>query len=160
MVIDGHAGAVCNFAVTLTTTNCNLVLPIELTSFTVKKYQYENILNWVTASERDNDYFTIERSIDGYYWEQISKLNGAGTSSKQIKYSYVDDSFKSFINYYRLKQTDYNSDFKYSEILVVDNRKIYKKIVKIYNTMGQEVNLDYNGLKIIFFDDSTIIKQY
>jgi hypothetical protein len=94
---------------------CNMtLLPIELLSFTAD-CDYGNInLKWVTTSETNNDYFTIEKSYDMKNWDIVSVISGAGNSTTSIDYTYID-SYESIENvYYRLKQTDYNGAFSYS----------------------------------------------
>ena len=83
-------------------------LPIELLYFKGSEYNSDNILHWSTASENNNDYFTIEKTKDGIDWEVVNREHGAGNSSNQLYYSSADENIESIINYYRLKQTDYD----------------------------------------------------
>ena len=86
------------------------ILPINLLSFTADcntLNQTVNI-NWSTASETNNDYFTIERSKDGETWEIVTVVKGAGNSNDLINYNVNDDAPSSTVSYYRLKQTDFN----------------------------------------------------
>ena len=93
-------------------------LPIELTSFTATATEHGYTFNWVTASEKNNDYFTLEFSIDGVDFNEIDYIHGAGTTSETSEYEYVWDAKpKADILYFRLKQTDYNGEFTYSDIL-------------------------------------------
>jgi endonuclease I len=101
-------------------------LPVNLLSFTATAEQYTIILKWITATETNNDFFTIERSIDNYNWEAISTIKGSANSQHIRKYQYLDDLMASknhIINqptiYYRLKQTDFNGDFAYSKTATV-----------------------------------------
>ncbi len=92
-------------------------LPVELLSFdavTVDNRLVE--LVWQTSSETNNDFFTIERSIHGNSWEAIHTVDGAGTSSALNTYTVIDKEPHHGLSYYRLKQTDYNGDFSYSQI--------------------------------------------
>lgn len=96
-------------------------LPIELTSFNVKAtLQKEAEINWTTATETNNDYFTIERSKDGVTWEMVKTVRGAGSSFLTLNYQTVDTSPYVGISYYRLKQTDFDGQFTYSEIQKID----------------------------------------
>ena len=133
-------------------------LPIELLYFKGSVYNSDNILHWSTASEDNNDYFTIEKTKDGIDWEILTRESGAGNSSNQLYYSFVDENVESIINYYRLKQTDYDGRFKYSDIISIDNRNNAesKEVYKIVNTLGQEVDLQYyRGLIIIKYTDGS-----
>jgi len=90
------------------------VLPVELTSFQPICHAGNIELKWTTATEQDNDFFTIERSKDGLTWQQIAKVKGAGNSAQPISYSVKDDAPIPDVLYYRLKQTDFNGHYKNS----------------------------------------------
>lgn len=87
-------------------------LPIELKSFSGLSTALGNEIYWSTISEVNNDYFSVEKSIDAKNWSLLDTLSGAGNSNRELKYSIVDPDDKSS-NYYRLKQTDYNGEFEY-----------------------------------------------
>lgn len=113
-----------------------VILPIELLSFTAN-YNGKNVdLKWVTASELNNDYFTIERSADAVNFEQINTIEGAGTSTHTIFYSTVDEAPLSGISYYRLKQTDFDGKLAYSNIVSVEiqNNNDFQ-ILNIFNSV-------------------------
>lgn len=135
-------------------------LPIELLYFNGVAYGRVNNLYWSTASENNNDYFNIEKSSDDEIWEIIDKQKGAGNSSNQLYYSFSDNNVEKIINYYRLKQTDYDGNFKYSDIISIDNRdNDSKEIYRVVNVLGQEVDLQYyRGLVIIEYSDGSSIK--
>lgn len=93
-------------------------LPIELMSFTGKVDNGNVILKWATASELNNDFFTIEKSEDGIFFEVVGYVDGTGNSNSVIQYSFIDENpFE--LAYYRLKQTDYDGAFAYSSIIKV-----------------------------------------
>lgn len=99
----------------------NAPLPIELLYFEAEAAANNTVgLSWETASEINNDYFTIERAADARNWEEIAQIDGAGNSHSRLTYSTVDDRPLAGTNYYRLKQTDYNGDFVYSDIEAVN----------------------------------------
>lgn len=105
---------------TLGTASATNPLPIELLSFDAT-LEYKNVLlTWETASELNNDYFTVEKSIDGYAWIDIKQIRGAGTSNITNFYSTIDDNPYPGTNYYRLRQTDYDGKFTYSGIRLVE----------------------------------------
>jgi hypothetical protein len=91
-------------------------LPISLLSFTAKPQTSRVRLDWSTASEENNDYFTIERSIDGEHFYELFRKQGAGVSTTNLYYFGYDNQPVEGISYYRLKQTDYNGQFAYSDI--------------------------------------------
>lgn len=98
-------------------------LPISLMSFSGKQNEGDIDLSWKTASEINNDYFTIERSADAKTFESIGKVNGAGNSNMVLKYDFVDKDgakeAKTTRLYYRLKQTDFDGKFTYSGIISI-----------------------------------------
>ncbi len=108
-------------------------LPIKLISFYAKNnFSNTIILSWKTATEIDNDFFTIERSKDGYGWEEVAQIVGAGNSSSILAYSATDDYPYSGISYYRLKQTDYDGQFSYSDVKSVTLAKRTVNQIKLY----------------------------
>lgn len=136
------------------------ILPIELLYFKGRKTSEGNLIQWETASENNNDYFTIYRTTYPIEWVPIVKINGAGNSSINNKYQFLDSKFDNDINYYILRQTDYDAKHKESEIFAIDNRKPYNAPIKVFNIIGQEVSMDYNGLKFVIYEDNSIKKIY
>lgn len=95
------------------------VLPVALVSFTGKKMGNVNVLNWQTASEKNNSHFDIERSNNGENnWTKIGMVKGNGNSIVTQNYSFSDNTPLS-ISYYRLKQIDFDGTFDYSNIVSV-----------------------------------------
>ncbi len=95
-------------------------LPIELISFIATPNEKEVKLDWSTATETNNDYFTIERSSNGYVFESIATIKGAGNSTNVLKYNYVDSSPFNGTSYYRLKQTDFDGKNSSSQMISVN----------------------------------------
>lgn len=135
-------------------------LPIELIYFRGEKENGYNYLEWSSASESNNDYYELEISNDGYNWNSLVKINGMGMSNTIINYNYKDHNPKKNLNYYRLKQIDYNGESKTFNIIAIDNNVLNKKLVSIFNIMGQEVGINYSGLKIFLYEDGTIEKVF
>lgn len=135
-------------------------LPIELVSFTGTPYTNKNLLQWVTATESNNDYFTIEHSEDGENWQEIKKIYGAGNSSTTKKYSFYVNEPEKMVNYYRLKQTDFDGQNKKFKTIFVDNSgPDGAKVLKTLDLLGREVNESYQGVKITYYSDGTVIKN-
>jgi Secretion system C-terminal sorting domain len=95
-------------------------LPIELLFFKAEKSEAQVNLNWSTASEEGNDFFTLERSRNGIEFKTIGKVQGAGNSLTVKNYTFTDDAPWSGRNFYRLKQTDFDKQTSYSQIEMVD----------------------------------------
>jgi hypothetical protein len=92
-------------------------LDIELISFMATKKGERALLQWQTATEINNDYFEIERSEDGKEFEVLSeRISGAGTSHEKQSYTWVDTQPMTGINYYRLKQVDFDAGYTYSRV--------------------------------------------
>lgn len=92
------------------------ILPVEISIFNVSTNLHETKMNFSTASETNNDYFTIERSGDGVAYEAIGEIKGAGNSSKELSYEFTDEKPLTGLNYYRIKQTDFDGKYSYSEV--------------------------------------------
>lgn len=86
----------------------NNILPVELLSFSSSCDNRKVTVKWSTATEINNDYFTVERSPDALNYQAIGIVNGSGNSSTIKNYSFVDSDPLSGTSYYRLKQTDFN----------------------------------------------------
>ena len=97
-----------------------IVLPIELTSFTATCDGRSALVEWTTATERNNDYFSLERSDDAINFTEIARVAGAGNSIEQIDYSYTDYGIHGGNNYYRLVQVDYDGTRTASDIIVAN----------------------------------------
>lgn len=92
-------------------------LPITLTSFDANITSDNQVkIDWVTADETNNAFFTVERSANGLEFETIGTIAGAGNSEVENRYSLIDTKPLRGNNFYRLKQTDFNGEFSYSEI--------------------------------------------
>jgi len=110
-------------------------LPIELLSFNIK-VENEVKITWETASEVNNNYFSIEHSYDGNNFEIIAHIKGAGNSNSYIKYNYIQGLPKIGTSYYRLKSIDFDGKVECSKTLAVTiNKKSFK--VKIYSIDGK-----------------------
>ncbi|MEM6801557.1 MAG: T9SS type A sorting domain-containing protein [Bacteroidota bacterium] len=95
----------------------NGAFPVEWTHFAARAVNGRSVeLAWGTALEINNDYFQIEKSIDGQVFEQIARVEGAGTSGEKREYFYVDQKYVADKIYYRLKQVDKDGAFEYSKI--------------------------------------------
>jgi hypothetical protein len=139
-------------------------LPIELLAFNGKKKGANIELEWVTASELNNDYFIIEKSLDGIEFEQVGTIvDGAGTSNNQRYYQLTDSEPYPGMNYYRLKQVDFDGSFAYSEIKAVNFNNALEGVYTypnpskggftltletMFDTKGSMVLIDAHGQQI------------
>lgn len=102
-----------------------VLLPVELLSFDAAKKDTSVMLQWATASESNNDYFEIERSLNSSNWQPVGRIAGQGRSSSYQFYEWEDETAAEFAKsenasrqmiYYRLKQVDFNKKYGYSDI--------------------------------------------
>ena len=115
-------------------------LPIELVSFEGKC----NILKWSTATENNNDYFLVESSLDGFFWDKVSVVDGSGTSLTTQNYSlniYPSNRLK----YYRLTQVDFDGASEVFKTVSVSCDKPLE-IEGIYNMLGKRVSNDLDEI--------------
>lgn len=106
--------------ITLGSTTLSNPLPVELISFTGQVLNEQVKLNWITASELNNDFFTIQRSVDGAEFESIAEIDGAGTIQTATEYEFIDTNPHPNLSYYRLRQTDFDKKFTYSKVIAVN----------------------------------------
>jgi hypothetical protein len=105
------------FALASTTTSNPL--PIELTYFKATPVQAAVQLDWMTDSELNNNFFTLEKSADGAYFENVTTVKGAGTTHSPSIYSFMDEKPLPGLSYYRLKQTDVDNTTRIAAIALV-----------------------------------------
>ncbi|MES2588893.1 MAG: T9SS type A sorting domain-containing protein [Bacteroidota bacterium] len=150
--------------ITIASINPGTPLPIELIFFDTKLNKQETVdLSWETNSERDNDYFTIDKSIDGVNWENLGTLKGAGTTTISQAYYLEDLNPILGVNYYRLKQTDF--DGKVNEVgiraieinskelfvlspnpgknlVAISGKDLNEYTIEIFNNLGEKVDVN------------------
>lgn len=114
------SSAISSFSpIALGTSSLANPLPIELLTFEASRQAEGVLLEWVTASELNNDYFDIQRSADGSEFVQVERIRGAGTTSQVTRYQLIDRNALPGKSYYRLKQTDVDGTSSYSEVIAV-----------------------------------------
>lgn len=103
-------------------------LPVEMLNYNGKCINGNAIIEWETASEINNDYFTIEKSENLIDWLLISKIKSIGNSTVYQQYSVIDKNINNKLTYYKIKQTDFNGKFAtYNPIVVECNKNIENK---------------------------------
>ncbi len=120
-VTDGGAeGNECTVELTDNVGDCQTV-DISLLSFNGSIEENGNLLTWITASETNNQFFVIERSIDGVNFQEIDRVDGNGTTQTAIEYTYTDKDYQLGANYYRLSQVDFDgSTTVASDVIVLE----------------------------------------
>ena len=159
LYIDGNGGANASFYIEATSgLPCVLQsLPIELLYFNAFPEQNKIVkTEWSTASETNNDYFSVERSNDAMVFEQVGIVQGAGNSNTTLNYVFYDEHPFTGISYYRLRQIDFDGQNSYSEIRTVNIQTF--EIISIYpNPAGDYIQYnvasDNGGTVIIKMTD-------
>ena len=168
--------------ISLTTTS---PLPVELTTFYSTSNNKSVNLFWATATELNNSHFDIEYSVDGTNFRAIGEVIGNGTTQLKQEYSYTHTAPVMGLNYYRLKQVDFDGAFEYSDIRVVEIKRSGKivinpsaayseitvelaetigenNVIGIYDMMGRTVMMsNFDGtLNVKTIDISNLHKGY
>lgn len=133
---------------------------IDLIYFSVVKSGSNNKLKWSTATEYNNDFFTIEKSINGVDYEIIGLKEAIGNSNEQSNYLLIDKDVTSVINYYRIKHADINGQVSVLDELVLDSSssRTTKEVVSVVNILGEEVNNNFRGEVIIIYIDGSSVR--
>jgi hypothetical protein len=164
IVVSGKANRadeIITYGIQATTCTCLLtLLPVELSAFNAVKIDQSVELSWSTMSERNNSFFTIERSLDAVSWEIINIVAGQNESSSIYNYTIYDSSPLSGISYYRLKQTDINEAYSYSQIVTIDNSNKEQKIIRMIDIYGRELDENATGLIILIYQNGEVKKVY
>ncbi|MEQ1732430.1 MAG: T9SS type A sorting domain-containing protein [Bacteroidia bacterium] len=140
ITIDGRSGVICNYSITIGDV---VLLPINLLDFTASAKLNYNTVEWITASETNNNYFEVESSDDAVSFKTIRNVKGAGNSTTNLKYSIRDENYYP-TTYYRLKQVDYDGNFTYSEVRDVNRTETYKETPFTINIMPNPTNGEVN----------------
>jgi hypothetical protein len=146
---------------TIGSSGTEVLLPVTLILFDVVDTEERIKLIWETASETNNDYFTIEKSVNGNDWTPIQVIKGQGNSTCKQLYETYDEHPVDGLSYYHLKQTDFDGKSTVSQmesvyrgtmdefsvfpnpthnVLVLTVKESMERTpVNVYNTMGQLV---------------------
>lgn len=126
-------------------------LPVNLVNFNATADQKEKsvLLEWETASELNNDFFTVERSRKGLVWKGIAVINGSGTSNLNLNYKAIDSEPFMGQSFYRLKQTAFDGQSDYSKI----------KSTSLSNEVENELNISINPSYSEVLIDSQIARH-
>lgn len=127
---DAPSYAGNRFSIIIATTSSPL--PVRLTAFNASKLNDDVEIKWSTSSEINNKQFEVERSNDGEHFKSIGIVKGAGYSQKLNQYRLVDENPETGLNYYRLKQTDFDNNFSYSHTVLVSFGNEAQSSIAVY----------------------------
>jgi Secretion system C-terminal sorting domain len=114
----------------------NTTLSVELTNLSAKSINKTTVLNWQTASEKYNQGFTVERSLNGADYAAIGQVKGFGTTNVAHSYAFTDATPANGVNYYRLRQADFNGKETLSKVVSVISGKNF---LVLKNTLVQNL---------------------
>ncbi len=143
----------CTYTESITVATCETV-DIELLSFNGSVEADGNLLQWVTATETNNEFFTIERSADGVNFEPIATVAGNGTVYSATAYEHTDKDYLAGANYYRLSQTDYDGSTTICSDVILLERGDASFVVTnlVPNPVNDELNVIMNSR-----EDNTLV---
>ncbi len=120
-------------------------LPIQLTAFTANCQDNAAILQWTTATETNNDHFTIDRTVDGINFKVIALVKGSGNTTTQHNYTAYDESPLSGISYYRISQTDFDGNTTIKDMIPFDGCGANPNTINAFSTNGV-INININSI--------------
>lgn len=127
-------------------------LPISLLNFDAVPVSNFVKVSWTTTSELNNDYFLVQKSIDGINWSNIGNVKGAGNSEKLVKYNFNDMNPVNGVQFYRLQQFDINGEYEFTSVVAVRfNANTNNETVTVYpnpatgNTLNVNINSNEEG---------------
>ena len=146
---DVNAGTICA-ALSSNSVSVEITgaLPIDLIAFGGKLSENKVLLDWMTLTETDNDYFIIEKSIDGRNFQKIGTVQGSGTTFSSQTYDLIDPKPAIGTNYYRLTQFDFDGTFEIIDRIVsVDYDANQEIAVRPNPVRGNQIQLVYQTLE-------------
>ena len=117
----------------------NSPLPITFVDFAAEVKNKEVVLSWQTLTEKNSDYFTVEKSVDGIQFNTLAKVPASGNSTTLRNYNAVDVPESNNIIYYRLKQTDFNGATEYFKVIAVPFTQISDEVSVFPNPTKADV---------------------
>ncbi len=147
---------------------CNLILSVKYQSIDVVLHEDGVEISWITKSEKNSDFFTIQRSYDGLHWEDIYTLEAAGSSDAEQYYMHVDTDPFIGLNYYRIIETETNGKTNKSAIkqITISSKDTFKMTVFPNPVhVGEPVHVHFEGtfpghlLHLTIFDNKGRLVQ-
>lgn len=119
------------------------ILPVEMACFTSECRDNATVLHWTTATEKNNNYFTVQYSTDGTTFRDVGKVKGAGNSNDSRTYEFTDWQPQIDYAYYRIMQTDFDKSISYSSIIGAERCKtIFEFYFDVFpNPSSDEINI-------------------
>ncbi|MEO8151287.1 MAG: PKD domain-containing protein [Bacteroidia bacterium] len=155
---DGSAtapgGAIDDFEIT---GSVNSPLPVSMVSFKGENKNDENLLQWITASEINNQGFEVLRSADSKSFEKIGFVPAATSLASNHVYNFNDANLKSNLYYYKLRQVDLNGNEKYSNVIFIKTKNYHNESISVFpNPVHDYLNISVSESGM----DNAIVKLY
>jgi hypothetical protein len=148
----GISSQTVNFPITY------IALPVQIIGFNAALSGKKVKLAWSTATESNNDHFTVERSVNGTQWEELHSLPGAGNSTSIENYNWYDEHPIQGIAYYRLKQTDIDGKIQLSELRAVQYNQ-GRNPVSIFPVPNPGNQITIQGISVFTGMELTVINS-
>ncbi len=137
--------------------NPDILLPVDFLYLSAICHDEYTEINWTTAIEINNDYFTVQRSADAENFVDVAHLNAIGNSYIPTDYYYFDDEATSGLHYYRIKQTDFDGYSSYSDMVQVNCASELDCISMSPNPCGDFMDVRVNDSGVKFFNIRTMV---
>lgn len=125
--------------------------PVSYSEFLGRSEGGHNILSWTTASEIENAYFMVQRSLDGNSFEDIGKVDGHGTTNVKHQYTFADIFPNHGVNYYRLVQYDLDQSNRTSKTISIHQRSLDSSIISASSeNIILDISTEGNGILTIY----------
>ncbi|MBI4645548.1 MAG: hypothetical protein HY738_02875 [Bacteroidia bacterium] len=145
--IDASFTSFSRFALANKTGGTN-PLPVELLSFTAELDHGHVQLEWTTASEKNNDYFIVQKTLDGASFEEVARIPGGDNSNNVLHYSATDNEPYFGVSYYQLVQVDFNGKTYYSNLVAIDNSNPdYSLVIYPNPANSQFIYINIKGIR-------------
>lgn len=158
LMVDGWGGDNCAFTVSGWTAQ-GIVLSVELVDLGAIQRETENVIYWKTSSEKDNDYFEVQRSFDGIVYSTIGIIEGQGTTQDEMDYWFPDTDVRNGKVYYRLVQNDFDGMKQTSQVITLNRNMTTVGMQSIYpNPAGDAAFVEVN-LKTLVGNATITVKS-
>ena len=143
------------------------VMPVKWLSCGVRAISKANLIEWSTACETNNNYFSIERSMNALDWKTIGKVLSKGNSNTVLKYAFKDEDISFAKGFYRIKQVDFDGRYDYSKVLSLSTDNTSEsisydaetRIIRISNShqIAPATLYTLNGNPVAHSDEGTVM---
>lgn len=158
LMVDGWGGDNCAFTVSGWTAQ-GIILSVELVDLGAIQRETENVIYWKTSSEKDNDYFEVQRSFDGIVYSTIGTIEGQGTTQDETDYWFPDTDVRNGKVYYRLVQYDFDGMKQTSQVITLNRNMTTVGMQSIYpNPAGDAAFVEVN-LKTLVGNATLTVKS-